>query len=284
MYKFILLFLLSSLNLYAITPKLYKAIGDPIYYEIPAIQSLAKMNYFKKNKTFLNNFVKEAQRHKNLGFTYDKKRKSKALSNNEQKDFLNGLRSLKRQLQHINHLVDEALPLIIKKNYIKTYYRLKKTRLSILSLDPKIISSMKKFEQKIKSDRRKKQRQSALQKKNNEMNYQSYIRSQENLKGIWKGKGNKDILMSASFMNEHILLSYHKDKETTVFIGTYSIKQNDFHFYIQERKRTKSNISHVKKVNLKRIYAISNISEKELFISHKDEYIKLYRYPKSTKK
>lgn len=285
MLKFITLFLLSSLCLLAATPRLYKPIGDPIYNEIPAVISLSKMTYFLNDKTFLVNFVQEANQHKKLGFSYDKKRRNKTLSKEEQKNYLDGLRSLKKQMQHIYGLVREALPVIIKKNYVKTYYRLKKTKLDILFLDPKSVSIMKKFEKKVNAKRRAQEKQRALKEKNDKVNHYNFIRSNKNLAGKWKGKGSDNNIMSATFINDIIYLTYHNDKETTVFKGKFSIIKNDFHFYIQQRKRTKSDISHIKKVNFERTYKIISISEKELFLTHKDEVIKLYRkLGKSTKK
>jgi len=275
MYKIFLLFLLSSLCLFAATPKLFKPIGDPIYKEIPAVISLSKMHYFKNDKKMLNNFIQDAKATKKLGFTYDKKRKQKTLTKQEQKDYLDKLRDLKKQLKTIYSRVRVALSEIIKKRYVKTFYALKRTRIDILHLDPKSASKIRKFEYQLTRKKRLAKQKKAAQLKADKLAYYKFLRSDKNLNGKWKGKSNDDTKMAASFNKSTLYLTYKNPKDTLVFKGSYKITKNTFDFFIEHRKRTKSDISHIKKVVFGRVYTILELSENKLVLKHKDEIISL---------
>jgi len=81
MFKVFTVSILTKLDLLAATPKFYKALGDPIYHEIPAVQKTVKISYFKKNTKLLEDFVHEASSHQKLGFVYDKKRHNNTRTN-----------------------------------------------------------------------------------------------------------------------------------------------------------------------------------------------------------
>jgi len=275
--RFFILIVMSTFYLFAATPNLYKPIGDPIYKEIPAVYSLSQMSYFKKDKKILLDFVQAAKKNKKLGYAYDKKRRNKSLSKQEQKAYLTELRVLKKQLQSIYTIVQTALAKIIKTNYVKTYYRLKRTHIDILHLDPKSAYAMKKFEKKLNKKKRIAAQSKANKAKADKLAYYNFLRSSQNLNGKWKGKSSTGEKMSASFHDNILYLNYMSDKVVTVFKGKYKISHNAFNFHIQHRKRTKADISHIKKVNFSRIYTITKVTESIFNIRYKDEIISLKR-------
>ncbi|MDF1880938.1 hypothetical protein JHD50_06405 [Sulfurimonas sp. MAG313] len=280
MKKTFILFLLLCLYLSASTPNLYKSVGDPVYTEIPAIISLSKMNYFKKHKLVLRSFISTAKQQKNLGFAYDKKRRNKTLTKKEQKEYLTKIRDLKKELRSISRIVQKDLLTIIKINYVKTYYRLKKTHLKVLRLDPKSAKAGSQFEKKIHHKRRLAKLEKEQQKKRNKIEYYKYLRSSKNLDGKWKGESSDKTTMYASFHGKTVYLSYQNPKDIIIFKGSYKIRNNRFLFFIEQRKRTKASISHIKKVHFERIYKVSKITEKDLILKYKDETIYLKKVPK----
>jgi len=281
MFRLFLSVLLFNISLFAATPKLFKPIGDPVYYEISAVVSLSQMHYYKKDKTLLDSFVTKAKKHKKLGFTYDKKRRASTLSKQEQKIYLDGLRELKKQLQSIYIIVRSDLQVIIKKNYVKTFYRLKRTQLDILRIDPKSAKAISNYERKLNKKKRLAKQKKTQQAKDDKVAHYHFIRSNENLNGKWKGKSSDGTKMLATFTKDDLYLTYKTKKDTIVFKGTYKIKKNDFKFFIEHRKRTKADISHIKKVNFERVYRLLDISEANLKFKYKDETISLKRIPKN---
>jgi len=277
MLKFILSLTLLSLSLFAQTPKLFKAIGDPIYAEIPAVISLSKMHYFQKDKKQLNHFVNKAKQHKKLGFSYDKKRRNKNLSKQEQKEYLDGLRALKQDLTSIYAIVRVDLQSIIKKNYIKTFYRLRRTKLDILHIDSKSAHAIQRYEKKITKKRRLAKQKKAQEAQRAKVAHYNFLRSSHNLNGKWKGKSSDGTTMYANFAKNSLYLTYKTKKDTTIFKGSYTIKKNNFNFFIEQRKRTKADISHIKKVNFERTYSLLKINEEQLHLRYKDETIRLKR-------
>jgi len=235
------------------------------------------MSYFKKDKQLFLRFIKAAQKNKKKGHTYDKKRRNKTLTKQEQKQYLAELRVLKKQLQSIYSIVQTSLMKIISINYVKTYYRLKRTHLDILRLDPKSVSAMRRFEKKLNKKKRQAAKNKALQVKEEEHAHYDFLRSPKNLSGKWKGKSSTGEIMTASIHGNILYLNYISKKSVTIFKGKYTIKHNNFNFHIEHRKRTKADISHIKKVNFSRSYTIKKISEKLLTLQYKHEVITLKR-------
>lgn len=277
MFKLFIFIFFASISLFASTPNLFKPIGDPIYKEIPAVISLSQMSYFKKDKALFSRFIQAAKKHKGLGHAYDKKRRNKTLSKKEQKEYLAELRILKKKLQSIYIIVQTALSKIIKTNYVKTYYRLKRTHIDILHLDPRSVSSMKRFEKKLNKKKRLAAQSKASKAKADKKAYYNFLRSPKNLDGKWKGKSSTGESMSASMHDNILYLNYMSEKVISIFKGKYKISHNQLNFYIQHRKRTKADISHIKKVNFSRIYTIIKITENNFNIQYKDEIIRLKR-------
>ena len=277
MSKLLTLLFVCKLSLLALTPTLYKPIGDPVYSEIPAVTSLSEMTYFQKEKTQMQGFVQRALQHKKLGLSYDKKRHSKTLQKEEQKIYLKGLRELDHELKNIYGVVRRALNDIIKSHDVKTFYRLKRTKIGLLKLDPKSAADVRKFERKIERDKRLRREKKIKQDKAAKIAYYRFLRSPKNLNGKWSGKDMEGTKMSAVFEKNRVRLNYLYPKETTLFKGSYTIKKDDFKFLIEESERRKSGVAHNKKVNLERTYKILKLNEKEFSLQHKDEIIRLKR-------
>ncbi|PHR56732.1 MAG: hypothetical protein COA44_07735 [Arcobacter sp.] len=235
------------------------------------------MSYFKKDKKMFLNFIETAKKHKKIGHLYDKKRRNKNLNKKVQKEYLDGLRVLKKQLQSIYKIVQASLTKIIKTNYVKTYYRLKRTHIDILHLDPRSVSAMKGFEKKLNKRKRITTQNKLAKTRADKQAYYNFLRSSKNLSGNWKGKSNTGESMTASMHGNILYLNYSSKKIITVFKGKYKISHNNLNFYIEHRKRTKADISHIKKVHFSRIYSIKKITENSLTIQYKDEIIRLQK-------
>lgn len=277
MRRFSTLFLLCSLYLFAQNPQLYKALGDPVYNEIPSVISLSKMPDFQKKKKELDNFVLEAKRHKSLGLSYDDKRRNKTLSKQEQKEYLSQLRKLNKELYNIYNIVKLELSIIIKNKKVNTLQRLKRTNIDILHLDQNSAVSIKTFEDRLNKEKYLAKKKKARLDKENRRAYYNFLRSDKNLNGRWEGKNNDRSLMSASFDKGILYLTYFNKNDTNEFKGIYKVNKEDFNFFIEYTKRIKSDISRIKKVNFGRIYRIIKITKKELVLEYKDETIYLKR-------
>ncbi|MFC2073639.1 hypothetical protein ACFLR3_00155 [Campylobacterota bacterium] len=276
MQKFLLLFFLLSLGISANTPNMFKAVGDPIYNQITAVEKMLKISYFKQDKLLFKEFTTKAKAHQRLGFIYDKKRQKKTLSKEEQKAYLDTLRKLAKQLNQIHFIVHEALPAIIKKGDTKSFYQLKNSGLDIIHNNTRNVQMITKHDQslkrqnervKIEQDKREKERIAA---------YHKMLRSSKNLEGTWKGRSNEGSELLAVFKADKLTLSYITTGKTNVFLGTYSIAK-ELHFTIRRRELTKSKNTHTRDINLKRSYAIKKITDSELVLAYKDEIITLKR-------
>lgn len=276
MQKLFILFLLLTLSVSANTPDIFKSVGDPVYSEISAVEKMLKVRYFKEKKLLFKEFVTKAKAHKKLGLLYDVKRKNKTLSKEEQKEYLNTLRELTKQLKHIYFIVHKALPIIIKKGYKKSFYQLKSSGLDILHNNRRNVLMIKNYDQKLKRQKERAKVDQAKRDKERKVAYHKMLRSAKNLNGTWKGKSNDGSKLLATFKAEELTLSYIKPQKTNVLLGTYRIDK-EFHFTITKRELIKSKNTHVRHINLKRSYTIKKITESELILTYKDELITLKR-------
>jgi hypothetical protein len=276
MHKYLTLLLLLTLTLFSATPKLYKPIGDPIYKHISSVKKMSEIGYFKNEKKQLLNFVKKANTHKKLGFAYDKKRRAKTLSKEEQKAYLNTLRSLDRELFTINTLAKDALPIFIKRRYVQSFYQLKATKLSFLRRDSDSAWLVKKYSLELSKKQRIRQKQQAKKLKNNKIAYQKMLRSSQNLNGTWQGISNDKTKLKAIFNENKLALSYITKNKTNLIKGTYTVNKT-LNFSMQIRKLTVEERSHIRHVNIKRNYEIVTVSETELVLKYKDEVLTLTR-------
>ena len=276
MYKTLILFLLLTVSLTANTPDIFKAVGDPIYNEVPAVKRLLKISYFKKEKLVFKEFTAQADAHKKLGFSYDKNRTNKTLSKEEQKEYLSTLRGLGKQLNHIHFIVHEALPSIIKKGLTRSFYQLKKSGLDVLHNNKRNIQMIKQYDQRLKRQKERDKITNEKRKEEARIAYHKMLRSAKNLEGEWNGKSSDNSKLLALFKAEKLTLSYITPQHTSVLFGTYSIGKT-FDFEITQRELVTSENTHTRHINLKRRYTLKKITESELILQHKDEIITLKR-------
>ena len=278
--RYILLFgfVLHSLLL-AATPHLYEAVGDPIYKEVPAVEKLLKVPYLKAYRPQYKAFIKGAKAHQRLGFKYDTKRRKKTLSKAEQQAYLDTLRQLKKQLQAIHLQVRSSLFEIIDKQHNTSFKRLKASKLSVLSQDPKSARAIRQYTKKLNAHQRQKAAQKVKDEKAAKARYRLFLRSADNLNGTWKGKNNEDIPLLAKFEDKRLSLHYLGEKDENIFRGTYAIN-TQFHFQIKRRKRIVDGNAHIRSVNLKRSYTIKKVTEETLVLVYKDETLTLTRKKK----
>ena len=276
MQKFFILFFLLTLGVSANTPKIFKAVGDPVYNEIPAVEKILKVSYFKEEKLLFKEFVTKAKAHEKLGLVYDTKRKNKTLSKEEQKAYLDTLRELTKQLENIHFTVHEALPVIIEKGYTKSFYQLKNSGLDVLSNNKRNIQMIKNYDQRLRRQKELAKINQDKREKERKVAYHKMLRSAKNLDGTWKGKSNDGSKLLAVFKAEELSLSYLTTQNTNVFLGTYSIGK-EFLFTITKRELVKSKNTHTRHINLKRNYTIKKITDSELTLEYKDEIITLKR-------
>ncbi len=276
MHKYLLLLLLLTLPLFSATPKLYKAIGDPIYKQVLSVKKISDIGYFKNEKKELLAFIKRANRHKKLGFTYDKKRRANTLTKEEQKNYLRGLRDLDKELFSINTLAKDALPVFIKRRYIKSFYQLKSSQLSFLRQDSESAWLVKKYTRELNKKKRLRQQREAKKLKKDKVAYDKMLRSAKNLNGTWKGKSSDKSSLTALFNGDKLSLTSINKNKTNIIKGKYSLnKKLDFTIYI--RKLIIDNRSHIRHVNIKRRYEVLKITQKELILQYKDEKLILKR-------
>lgn len=276
MHKYLLLLLLLTLPLFSATPKLYKAIGDPIYKQVLSVKKISDIGYFKNEKKELLAFIKRANRHKRLGFTYDKKRRANTLTKEEQKNYLRGLRDLDKELFSINTLAKDALPVFIKRRYIKSFYQLKSSQLSFLRQDSESAWLVKKYTRELNKKKRLRQQREAKKLKKDKAAYDKMLRSAKNLNGTWKGKSSDKSSLTALFNADKLSLTSINKNKTNIIKGKYSLnKKLDFTIYI--RKLIIDNRSHIRHVNIKRRYEVLKITQKELILQYKDEKLILKR-------
>jgi len=276
MHKYLLFLTLLTLSLFSATPKLYKPIGDPIYKHISSVKKMSDIGYFKNEKKQLLSFIKNASDHKKLGFAYDKKRRAKTLTKEEQKAYLNRLRSLDRELFAINGLAKDALPVFIKRRYIKSFYQLKATKLSFLRRDADSAWLVKKYTRELNKKERLRQQEQAKKLKHDKVAYEKMLRSAQNLNGTWKGKSSDKTDLITVFKEDKLALSYLGKKKTNLIKGIYTINKT-LNFTMQIRKLTVEGRSHIRHINIKRNYKILKVSETELILQYKDETLTLIR-------
>jgi len=276
MHKHLTLLLLLTLTLFSATPKLYKPIGDPIYKYIPSVQKMSEIGYFKNEKKQMLVFVKKAKTHKKLGFAYDKKRRTKTLSKQEQKAYLNTLRTLDRELFAINTLGKDALPVFIKRRYVQSFHQLKATKLSFLRRDADSAWLVKKYSRQLNKQQRLRQQKQAKKLKNDKVAYQKMLRSSQNLNGTWNGKSSDKSSIKAVFNENKLALSYITKNRINFIKGTYTVSKT-LNFSMKVRKLMVEERSHIRHINIKRNYEIVKVSETELVLKYKDEVLKLNR-------
>lgn len=70
--KIILLISILTLQLFALNPKVYSALGDKIYNKVDSIQNLHKYKYFENEKEKIEDYAVVVNVIKNIGFNIDK--------------------------------------------------------------------------------------------------------------------------------------------------------------------------------------------------------------------
>jgi len=274
--KALALFLAVSFCTYAAMPKLYSAIGDPLYQEIPAVEKMSKIKYFKNDRARLDSFVRKANEHKRLGLLYDIKRQEKRLSKDERQMYRNTLRDLEKKLFSISAIARKGLSDMIANNQAKNFKLLTQTQLDVFKKDPKSVAEIRAYAKKLRRQQYLHQKREKKQAKNKREVYEKMLRSPKNLNGIWKGKSSDGSPVTAYFEQEKLFLHYTRAEHTNIYKGTYTVdKVLDFHIYKRELK--KADISHIRPIDLQRQYEILNISKKELHLRYKAESITLKR-------
>ena len=277
MYKFFTLFVILDLSLYAATPELFKPIGDPVYHEVPSVKKMAKMDYFTAQGQIFQDFIHEARFYQELGFAYDKKEGNKSLSKTEQKNYINGLRDLQKQLDKINFIAKTALEEIIKKEKIAPFYELKDTDMSVLKSDKNIAQSITQYEKRVVEIRRSQEQQRIRDIKSAKEQEYRMLRSFENLDGNWKDDTDQGQTVVAHFNKNRLTLTYSQKNESHILNGSYTIEKSlDFH--IDTRELIKEKVSHVRTLNLSRVFEIQALSPREIILQYKDETLRLKRF------
>jgi DNA replicative helicase MCM subunit Mcm2 (Cdc46/Mcm family) len=235
MYKVVVLFLTASLCAFAAMPKLYSPIGDPLYQEIPAVEKMSKIKYFKNDRPQLDSFVREASEHKRLGLLYDQKRKAKNLSKDERQMYRNTLRDLENKLVSISAMARKALSDMIANNQAKEFRQLTQTQLEVFKKDPKSVAEIKTYAKKLRRQQYLRQKREKKQAEDKKDAYEKMLRSAKNLNGTWKGKSSDGSAVTAYFEQEKLTLHYARPEYINIYKGTYTIdKALDFHIYKRE--------------------------------------------------
>ena len=276
MYKILVLLLTINLCTYGAMPKLYSAIGDPLYQEIPAVEKMSKINYFKNNRAQLDSFVREASEHKRLGLLYDQKRKKKTLSKDERQMYRNTLRELEKKLLSISLIAKKGLSEIIANKRTKDFRQLTQTQLDVLKKDPQSVAEIRAYAKTLRHKQYLRQKREEMQAEHKKEAYEKMLRSAKNLNGTWTGKSSDGSSVTAYFEQEKLSLHYTRPEHINIYKGTYTMdKVLDFQIY--KRELIKAGVTHVRRIGLKRKYELLNISKKELHLKYKAENITLKR-------
>ena len=276
MYKILVLLLTINLCTYGAMPKLYSAIGDPLYQEIPAVEKMSKINYFKNNRAQLDSFIREAIEHKRLGLLYDQKRKKKTLTKDERQMYRNTLHELEKKLLSISIIAKKGLSDIVANNQAKYFRQLTQTQLEILKKDPNSVAEIRAYAKKLRYKQYLRQKRVEKQAEHKKEAYEKMLRSAKNLNGTWKGKSSDGSAVTAYFEQEKLSLHYTKEEHSNIYKGTYTVgKALDFHIY--KRELIKAGVTHVRRIGLQRQYELLSISKKELQMRYKAETIVLKR-------
>lgn len=276
MHKVLVLFLTVSLCTYAAMPKLYSAIGDPLYQEIPAVEKMSKIKYFKKYRTQLDSFIREASDHKKLGLLYDLKRKKKTLSKDERQMYRNTLRDLEKRLFSISAIARKGLSDMIANNQAKNFKLLMQTQFMVFKEDPKSVTEIRAYSKKLRHQQYIRQKRKEKQAEDQQETYKKMLRSAKNLNGTWKGKSSDGSTVTAYFEQERLSFHYTRAEHINIYKGTYTVdKALDFHIF--KRALLKAGVSHIRRIDLQRRYELLSISKKELHLRYKAESIILKR-------
>lgn len=276
MYKVLLFLLASGLCAYAAMPKLYSPIGDPIYLEIPAVDKMSKLKYFKNDRVQLDRFVGKASEHKRLGLLYDQKRKAKTLSKDERQMYRNTLRDLEKKLLSISAIAKKGLSDMVASNRAKDFRQLTQTQLDVFKKDPKSIAEIRTYAKKLRHQQYLRQKREEKKADSDKEAYAKMLRSAKNLNGTWMGNSSDGSAVTAYFEQERLSLHYVRTDHINIYKGTYTIdKTLDFHIY--KRELLKSGIPHMRRIDLTRRYELLSIRKKELQMKYKAETIILKR-------
>ncbi len=276
MQKIYIILLIIGVYAYAAMPKLYNAIGDPLYREITAVEKMSKIKYFTNERAELERFVREASEHKRLGLVYDLKRQEKTLSKDERQMYRNTLHKLENRVEKISSIAKKALSDMIANNQAEAFRQLTQTGLQVFKKDPKSVAEIRTYAKKLRNQQYLRQKREAKQAKNDKESYEKMLRSDKNLNGVWKGKSSDGSTVTANFEEEKLSLHYTKAEHSNIYKGTYSANKT-LDFSIYKRELIKAGNSHVRRIDIERSYEFLRISKKELHLQYKAESITLER-------
>ena len=110
MKKFILL-VLSAISLFSSNPKVYSTLGDAIYNDISKIENLSNIDKYKSHQFKINNYIKDVNEAKALGFAIESGQKL-----DEKLTYLNKLRDLMKTKEYYINLIKNSFNEAVLKN------------------------------------------------------------------------------------------------------------------------------------------------------------------------
>jgi len=116
MYKFLLLFILTTVALFGQNPIAFSALGDVIYNNVNNIEKLQEIEEYSIYDTKIEKYVKEVKALKQKGFALDKSK-----TNVAKIEYLNKLRELAKTNDFFARSLESSYAAALKKSDSKTF-------------------------------------------------------------------------------------------------------------------------------------------------------------------
>ena len=230
--------------------------GDPIYATIVPTSKLASLEIFKEDRGLFGTYINKAQDTKKEGFWLDKY-KHLPEAKERRKKYISTLRKLTDLNKQIAKIVKDTTLRIIKKNWRKTYYAIKRSGHPVLKTDTELRRASIQFEKKIKLESNKRKERQRQKK-------QAYYRSAKNLNGKWTGKAkNRNVKF---IFNKNTLLCENISGDTIqTYKGKWHIEKNTLFFNVTKiSRKAGSRPMHARDASATLKYEIVKIGKKEL--------------------
>jgi hypothetical protein len=226
MIRLFLLTMLLSSALFAVTPKIYASIGDPVYRSVDAVRTLSGYKTFKTDGKRFFDYVLQAEAAKKEGFWLDTHRHSPE-TKRRSKAYLELLRRLNLTNKQIEKIVKNTTLTAIKKHHVNTYYAIKKSKHPALKSDAELRRAMSRFERRLAQERKQQQKAKAAE-------HARYLRSYGNLKGEWRAETASGEKIRFKFIDKkHLRVIHIKGTKTKRLEGRWSSTPGYIRFQVE---------------------------------------------------
>ena len=259
MVKRLLFFLMLTLTLQAAMPKTYSSIGDPIYRAVGPVETLAAQKTFREEGELFSAYVREAKAAEQEGRWLDthlRLPEAKARS----ASYLKTLRHLQKLNAQITGIVREKTMDAIRQHHSGTYFAIKKSGFTALITDPELQQASRRFENRLKTEQKRKAEQDARRK-------EDFLRTYGNLKGDWHSSSSPGNTIVYRFVDtRRIMIIKEREANTQTMEGTWRIDDDDvMHIALETITHQKTGgIPHQRTADVKLQMQIRDIGQKKM--------------------